>query len=233
MDESLFDQSMICSLVQSSLWELANQKSNAGLIPEFAAHLESCRDCRQEQREVVAIREGLKSLPRHAVTPLLATKLRVLASRESSRRRRHRTIETRWNEFLSQAKLVFDNLLRPLAVPAAGGLLSSVFCFGLMLNSFHVGPVWQNDIPVGLFTQVMLNDVSPFYSSGGDVIVQLTIDAEGRVTDFTVPEGAATPEELQEIGNLVLYSTFTPATAFGQRVAGKILVGIQHINVRG
>jgi hypothetical protein len=142
-------------------------------------------------------------------------------------------VEARWNEFLANAKLVFDNLLRPLAVPAAGGVLSSVFCFGLMLNSFHVGPVWQNDIPVGLFTQVMLNDVSPFYSSGGDVIVQLTIDAEGRVTDFTVPEGAATPEELQEIGNLVLYSTFTPATAFGQRVAGKILVGIQHINVRG
>jgi hypothetical protein len=37
---------------------------------------------------------------------------------------------------------------------------------------------------------------------------------------------------MREIGNLVLYSTFIPATAFGQRVSGKILVGINHINVR-
>lgn len=229
----MMDETVTCSLVRSSLWEIAAQESNVAPIPEFAVHLESCRNCRREQNDVLALRGGLKSLPRHSVTPLLATKLRVLASRESSRRRRHRSFEARWNEFVVNAKLVFDNLLRPIAVPAAGGLLSSVFCFGLMLNTFHIGPVRQNDIPVGLFTQVMLNDVSPFYSSGGDVIVQLTIDADGRVSDFTVPEGAATPEELQEIGNLVLYSTFTPATAFGQRVAGKVLVSIQHINVPG
>ena len=37
------------------------------------------------------------------------------------------------------------------------------------------------------------------------------------------------PEQMHDIGNLVLYSTFRPATAFGQRVSGKILVGIHHI----
>ncbi len=38
---------------------------------------------------------------------------------------------------------------------------------------------------------------------------------------------------MREIGNLVLYSSFTPATAFGQPVTGKILVNILHINIRG
>ena len=41
------------------------------------------------------------------------------------------------------------------------------------------------------------------------------------------------PEQMHDIGNLVLYSTFKPATSFGQRVSGKILVGIHHIDVRG
>jgi hypothetical protein len=53
------------------------------------------------------------------------------------------------------------------------------------------------------------------------------------VTDFEVPQGTSSPDELREIGNLVLYSSFSPATAFGQRVAGKILVNIHHINIRG
>jgi hypothetical protein len=65
------------------------------------------------------------------------------------------------------------------------------------------------------------------------VIVQLTIDKNGVVSDFEVPQGSDSPEEMREIGNLVLYSSFVPATAFGQRVTGKILVNIHHINIRG
>ena len=41
------------------------------------------------------------------------------------------------------------------------------------------------------------------------------------------------PEEMKEIGNMVIFSTFTPATSFGQKVSGKILVGSRHINIRG
>jgi hypothetical protein len=220
-----------CNSARNSLWEFA---ADAKIEPpvEVASHLESCRVCRREQAEMSVMRQGLKSLPQRGVSPLLAMKLRVMASRESSRQRRRVDLETRWNEFLASAKLFFDNLLRPLAVPAAGGLLSSFFCFGLMLNSLHIGPTWQNDIPVGLFTHVAVDEVSPFYAGGKDVIVQITVDANGAVSDW-LPLGSATPEEMQEIGNLVLYSTFTPATAFGQRVAGKILVGIQHINIKG
>jgi hypothetical protein len=216
------------------MWELWENGQEATLPGEVTAHLHTCRNCRRERTDLIALRQGLRSLPQRTLNPLLVTRLRVIASRESSRRARRRDFEARWAEFASQAKLFFDNLLRPVAVPAAGGLLSSLFCFGLMLDSLHIGPVWQNDIPVGLFTQVTIDDVSPFYSTGKDVIVQLTVDADGRVSDFSLPQGStASPEEMQDIGNLVLYSTFTPATAFGQRVAGKILVGIQHINIKG
>jgi hypothetical protein len=94
------------------------------------------------------------------------------------------------------------------------------------------GAAWDNDIPIGLYTNVILDDVTPFSVAGKDVMVQLTVDSNGQVSDFTVPSGDASSDEMREIGNLVLYSTFIPATAFGQRVSGKILVGINHINVR-
>jgi hypothetical protein len=80
---------------------------------------------------------------------------------------------------------------------------------------------------------VTMDDVSPFSVGGKDVLVQLTVDRNGLVSDFELPQGTASPEELKEIGNLVLYSSFTPATAFGQPVTGKRLVLINHINVRG
>ena len=68
--------------------------------------------------------------------------------------------------------------------------------------------------------------------------MQLTVDASGAVSDFELPaEGNrfadASPQEMKEIGNMVLFSTFTPATSFGQPVSGKIVVGSRHINIRG
>jgi hypothetical protein len=118
-------------------------------------------------------------------------------------------------------------------VPAAGGMLASFLCFGVIVDTLQYHPEWQNDIPVGLYTQVAIDDVSPFSVNGKDVMVQLTIDKDGSVSGFEVPQGTATEDEMREIGNLVLYSSFTPATAFGQPVTGKILVNILHINIRG
>jgi hypothetical protein len=199
----------------------------------MAMHLRDCQECELHRAEVRSLRTGLRSLRAKTVSPLLTTRLRVVASRERSRRLLRQDFAVRMRELRSRARLLFDNLLRPIAVPAAGGILASFLCFGVIVDTLHFHSQWQNDMPVGLFTQVTMDDVSPFSVSGGDVMVQLTVDAEGRVIDFEVPQGTASAEELPEIGNLVLYSKFSPATAFGQRVAGKILVNIHHINIRG
>jgi len=222
-----------CNSVRSTLWDYA-----AGTLGEsdsllVAAHLRECRQCDLHRAEVRSLRTGLKGLPEKSVSPLLRTRLRVTASRERSRHALRRNLAARMAELRSRARLVFDNLLRPVAVPAAGGMLASFLCFGVIVDTLHIHPVWDYDIPVGLFTQVTIDDVSPFSVNGMDVVVQLTVDRNGAVSDFEVPQGTATPEELKEIGNLVLYSSFTPATAFGQPVTGKILVTINHINIRG
>ena len=222
-----------CKSVRSTLWDFA-----AGALGEsdrlmVETHLGECRECNLHRAEVRSLRTGLKSLPQKSVSPLLGTRLRVIASRERSRQALRRDLAARIAELRARARLVFDNLLRPIAVPAAGGMLASFLCFGAIVDTLQYRPEWQNDIPVGLYTQVAIDDVSPFSVNGNDVMVQLTIDKNGAVSDFEVPQGTETPEQLREIGNLVLYSSFTPATAFGQPVTGKILVNIHHINIRG
>lgn len=196
------------------------------------AHVRNCRDCKLRLMEVVSLRTGLKSLPQKAISPLLSTRVRVIASREHSRQILRRNLSQRMHEFGSRVKLAFDNLLRPLAVPAAGGILASFFCFSIIVDTLHVHPDWRNDIPVGLFTDVTMAESSPFSFAGKDIIVQLTVDETGHVSNYTAPEGTSR-EDMTEIANLALYSTFTPAISFGQRVSSKILVCIHHIDVRG
>jgi hypothetical protein len=225
-----------CKAVRESLWDFMAETLHGDAREGVTRHLEACRDCDLHRAEVRSLRLGFRGLPRKEVSPLLATRLRVVASRERSRQAMRRDLAARMAELRSSLRLAFDNLLRPVAVPAAGGILASLFCFGVIVGSLHMRPAWEsawdNDIPIGLYTNVILDDVTPFSVAGKDVMVQLTVDPTGKVSDFTVPSGHASSDEMREIGNLVLYSTFIPATAFGQRVSGKILVGINHINVR-
>jgi hypothetical protein len=221
-----------CKSVRESLWDFMTENLQGEERASVTRHLEDCRECDLHRAEVRSLRLGFKGLPRKEVSPLLGTRLRVIASRERSRQMIRRDLTARIAEMGARVRLMFDNLLRPIAVPAAGGILASLFCFGVIVDTLHVPPDWDNDIPIGLYTNVILDDVTPFSVGGNDVMVQLTVDSNGRVSDFTVPSGDASSEQLREIGNLVFYSSFIPATAFGQRVSGKILVGINHINVR-
>jgi hypothetical protein len=214
-----------CKSVQALLWDESERA-------EVKAHVRGCRDCNLRRVEIVSLRTGLRSLPQKAISPLLTTKLLVIASREHSRQMLRRNVAARFDDLCSRLKLAFDNLLRPLAVPAAGGILASFFCFCAIVDTLHVHPDWRNDIPVGLFTDVTMDEPSPFTFAGKDIIVELTVDSTGHVSNYTAPEGTST-EDMREIANQVLYTTFTPAISFGQRVSSKIVVSVHHIDVRG
>jgi hypothetical protein len=173
------------------------------------------------------IRQALLDLPVAPVPADLAVKLRVLASHERERQ---------VNRFgwLKRRRMELNDLFKLLAVPVAGGLLSSLLLFTAMVDTLNA-QLYLNtrDVPLGVYTQVSVGNLSPFAGNGEDLMVEVTIDPHGRVSDFSVPNGKVSPEQLRQVGNLLLYSTFTPATADGQPVSGKILVALHHINVEG
>jgi hypothetical protein len=229
-----------CKSVRRSMWDYM-ARSAGGADPagnpsprEIALHLSACRDCQFHGAEVRSLRSGLRHLPLVHVPPILATRLQILASRERARLLARRDLDALLGELKSLAKLFFDNLLKPFAVPAAGGILASFLCFGLLVDTLQFVPDWQNDIPLGLFTDVMIDEPSPFSCNGSDVMVQLTVDSGGQVTDYALPQDRdPLPDELMEIGNLVRFTSFTPAKRFGQPISSKRLFLIRHISIKG
>ena len=225
-----------CQSVRGSLWDFHSGLLCAPETTQVSRHVAECRDCELHSLEVKSLATGIRHLPKASVSPLLATRLRVIASRERARELYRNDFGARFRESLLRFRLKFDNLLRPLAVPATGGLLASFFCFASIVNALQLDrrDMWDYDIPIGFQSEVAIDELSPFSYGGGDVMVQLSVDAGGHVTDFTTPAGTSpSHEEMQAIGNLVLYSTFTPAFRLGRPVASKRLFYIRHISVKG
>jgi hypothetical protein len=224
-----------CQTVRASLWDYAARKLDGGLREAIAAHLGACRDCRLHDKDARSMSDGLRYLPVRSVPPILNTRLRVMASRDRSRRAVRRDFESRMKEIRACLALAFDNLLKPVAVPASGGLLASFFCFCLLANSLHVHIIRDiyNDVPIGISTEASFGESSPFSVPGDDLKLQLTVGADGRVTDWKVLDADPTPEELQQIGNVVLFSTFTPALRDGEPVSSQRVLQLSHCLVRG
>ncbi len=225
-----------CKNVRSSLWDYAARALPESERAAVDSHLDVCRNCDRCLSDVSSLRNGFRHLPAQPVPPLLATKLRVIASRERSRQMMRLNPALWLRDKISSAVMRFDNFLRPLAVPATGGLLASCFCFSLIAHTLQLRPyVPGDDMPIGLYTEMTINDVSPFSLSRQDVTMEVAVDATGAVTNVTpMPQSGNKPtaEELNQIANLVLYSTFTPATRAGQKVASKRLLAIRHFEVR-
>jgi hypothetical protein len=227
-------EDLSCQSVRSALWDHAAGRLAEADSQKVAHHLRKCRACARHRVDVHSIETGLKYLPVFRPPSIVSMRLKVAASRDRSKRLRHLDLAARWKEFREFASLTFNNLLKPIAVPAAGGILASMLCFGVIVNNLHVDPDYGTDMPIGLYKTAIIDDLSPFCFTGKDVLVQLTIDQDGNVTDVEkVPNGKTSPDELREIGNLVLYSTFKPAWASGQPVSSKILLLIQHSTIRG
>jgi hypothetical protein len=133
------------------------------------------------------------------------------------------------------ARLTLDNLMRPLALPFAGGVLSAFVLFSSLMPTFAFQRDYRNDVPIALFTDPALEEIGHSHLSVDDTVLHMTIDERGRVSDVVSPQGKLTPE----MENDLLFYRFAPATAFGQPTWGRVTVTFRrsasgsHIVVRG
>jgi hypothetical protein len=192
-------------------------------------HLARCRDCSTYARELGEMRASLRSLPPAAPPPRLLTQLRVMASRERLRYLSRGTLTAMAHFRAAQLHLFFDNLMRPLAIPFAGGLVSAVFLFTMLAPALQLGPRTHNDVLLsGLFAQSQASfaELPPFGFSDDDVVVQVTLDRDGSVIDYSIPNNLNSKLR-NDIANMILFTRFEPATQFGMPIAGKILVSFR------
>ncbi len=59
-------------------------------------------------------------------------------------------------------------------------------------------------------------------------MVELTIDETGAVSDYSIPGGQLSKDEMRALGNFLLFTSLKAATVFGQPVTSKMLFNIAH-----
>jgi hypothetical protein len=181
---------------------------------------------------------ALRSLPAPVAPPGLTTALRVLASKERARRKL--TFFERCAEAFERMRFAADTMMRPVALPFAGGLFSAVALFSMwVVPTYPLRADHTPDIPTMLTTQAAIKGMVPIgVASGGEAVVDVTIDDQGRMLDYKVVAGAAilaNPTLRRRLENTLLFTEFIPATAFGKPTISRVRVslGLSHIDVKG
>ena len=204
------------------------------------AHLTGCPGCRADLEAYNRLAHTLAETSPVAPPPDLATRIRVQASRAQVRQAVPRRVWTRVSGF-------FDNILRPLAVPATGGLLAAAFAFVFLVQSLIVGiPMGKipNDLPTELVQPARLESLAPFpvpgiisngsSSSAGVLTVEATLNAEGQVAGYTILTGQTDASIRHAIDQLLIFSRFQPELTFGRPTAGgHVVLSFSEIRVRG
>lgn len=219
---------MNCQQVRAWLSEYVD-----GRLPEaehrlVASHLEECWTCASACEQTQRLREALRRLPALAPPPELTSALLVIASRERVRRLAWSSPQSLAAHVIDRAKLWAENIMRPVALPVAGGLVSALILFSMLVPSVLFLRSPGNDVPlVGLVQEAAVATPAPFGFEAGDFILEVTVDRHGRMVDYSIADGQRlieNPRLRRSIENYVLFTGFRPATAFGQPTYGKVTV---------
>jgi hypothetical protein len=230
---------MNCQTVRGTISEYLGSRMPESEFAAVRKHLADCPECASSAETISLLRDALKSAPRYTAPANLSMNLRVIASRELARQASRETWQARVADWRGSLRLWVDNMMRPFAIPFAGGLASAFVLFGMLAPTFARVYSPTADVPPGWYTGASLDTLGPFGLADDTVILDVTIDDQGRMVDYAVPGGQPGPwkdEALRRmIVNSLLFTRFTPANFFGQPTYGKVRVTLRRsqVDVRG
>ena len=230
---------MSCEKVNTFISAYLDEALSGDDRATVAQHLAQCRECGGQIERHRQTRAMLRQLTGAAMPPELAGRLRVVASHERERRLARFDWATRLENLGERLRLFTDNLMRPLALPFAGGLVSAVMLFSmLVVPQFSGNAVVSDDVPTMLTTEATVKSALSFGLADDDIVVDVLVDESGRMLDYWVPDGqqwAADPQLRRSIEKTLVCTQFTPATMFGQPASGKLRITLRrsHVEVKG
>lgn len=178
---------MTCRSVERRINDYVDGRLRGAELTRLEAHLSGCGECELRIDEVRSVRSSLRALPGVEVPPQLRVRLRVQASQE-----RQVMIETNGSRLLhlwNNWKFRFQEMMRPLTIPATGGFFSSLALFAAFaLTISTTTRVVTYDVPIVYADHIDANLVPMQLSSM--VIVTLNTDGNGRITDYAFREGS-------------------------------------------
>ena len=195
-------------------------------------HIDACPKCKREYALLMESQRLLGVLGRKKAPGDLALKLRLAISHEVAQARRPR-FEGLW--------VRLENLVQAFMVPATAGLVAAIIIFGVLMGFFGLPDVQamnNNDVPLMLYTQPELQS-SAFGMSIGAVnsdslVIEAYVGADGRVQDYRILSDPKESEDLlPQVKNMLIFTTFRPATSLGRPMPGRAVLSFSKISVKG
>jgi len=225
---------MSCENVQKRISLLLDRRLDADERDSVLAHLEKCRLCASELAALQDLRSNMRAMAHPPVPAELTARLRVAASHHRASVARRRDFRARIEHIGMRIRLSFDNMMRPMAVPLAGGLFSSFACFFFLLPSLSFQHKYGLEPPIFRPEPAI---VAGFTDPDGEIVgvknaklewgsslvtqdeVSLTVlvDPTGQVQDWNVYGVEQLTPEMKDV---ILFSKFIPATISGQPAWG-------------
>lgn len=212
---------------------------------EIGQHLDACEDCREELQRYRKLAVLLSRMPRAIPPADLAIRIKVAAAQAQETR----DWSHRWQHLKDRAEILIDNVFRPLTVPATGGLFSAIIVFVFVLHMIMPGITVQadpNDIPTGLLRPAELISLAdypvaavaelqhPDVDTEHDLLVDVTVDAQGQMMNYDIITGPDTPELRHQLDQMLIFSRFRPMLSFGRPTAGgHVVLSFSAVHVRG
>lgn len=229
---------MECWTVQHQISAYLDSAVSPDEWRQMSEHLTACPTCSVESERHRQLREALRALPSRTPPPDLIVRLRVAASK--SRLHNGDGVGS-WRRWRERFQLTLANLMRPLALPAVGGLCSAIFLFSTLVPTFRSAFAMDDtndvDVPTMLSTEPTLKFMAPVAVFNGDAVVDLQVDDQGRIINYSIVSapGESTEQLRHGLENSLLFTEFRPATWFGRPIAGTIRISFRssHIDVRG
>src|SRR5579862_3388658 len=122
----------------------------------------------------------LRGLPQRKIPTSLSVKLRESAA--SARARiSHPRAPGFWSVWRVRLGLWANDLMRPLALPFAGGVLSALALFAIWLGpTYPLHAALKSDIPLGLTTEAAIRSMGEIGVSSPNVEVDVFLDGGGN-----------------------------------------------------
>jgi anti-sigma factor RsiW len=221
-----------CAEIQACFSSYLDGAISGHEMLEVSRHTESCEACARELAAWRLMQTAVSKLGPAKAPVDLGLKLRLAISRERVRRE---------SRLLDRISLMWDNSVRPMMVQVSAGFAGTVVLGGISLLLGVVAaprPVLANDEPLGALTapHYLYSTVAPgdiVTSHGSPIVVEASVDAAGRVYDFTIVSGPEDGAIRTRVADQLLGSVFQPASAFGVPIPGRVVVTFSGISVRG
>ncbi len=239
---------MKCLSVQNKLAGYLDYTVNgAARIEErvqIRAHLEGCAACRTELERFRKLAVLLSRVPKNLPPSDLAVRIKVAAAQ----REPTQTWRGRLQRIRDRAEILFDNVARPLTLPATGGVLSAIVVFAVVFQMIAPGltvRAVENDTEINLMRPAELLTLADYpeawapESSDGDatahgLLVDVSVNSRGQFEGYQILSGPVTPETRRQLDQILMFSSFRPMLSFGRPTnGGHVMLSFSAVRVRG